>query len=152
MASQAPDYHPLPLPGVSAIPDGSILCDGVVCRYYYHGKIYDLPTPCPDASCATFSPGSPPNFVPPLVDQAYYPRGTVAMANSGAATNGSQFFFAFRECDIDGLYTPFGTVVSGMDIVDRVAAGGEDDRDRSQPGDGRPRITLTILSFTVQAS
>ncbi len=52
-----------------------------------------------------------------------YQRGTVAMANSGADTNGSQFFICLD--DLSSLppdYSVFGTVTSGMDVVDTIAA------------------------------
>lgn len=54
-----------------------------------------------------------------------YPRGTVAMANSGANTNGSQFFVvqAAEGYAFPPNYAVFGTVVEGMDIVDRIAQG-----------------------------
>jgi cyclophilin family peptidyl-prolyl cis-trans isomerase len=51
-----------------------------------------------------------------------YTRGTVAMANAGANTNGSQFFIVLS--DHTGLqpnYTIFGQVTSGMGAVDRIA-------------------------------
>src|ERR687886_1777732 len=51
-----------------------------------------------------------------------YTRGTVAMANAGPNTNGSQFFIVLS--DNTGLqpnYTIFGQVTSGMDAVDRIA-------------------------------
>lgn len=54
-----------------------------------------------------------------------YPRGTVAMANSGANTNGSQFFVVQAEggYSFPPNYAVFGTVVEGMDVVDRIAQG-----------------------------
>jgi peptidyl-prolyl cis-trans isomerase B (cyclophilin B) len=55
-----------------------------------------------------------------------YVRGTVAMANSGENTNGSQFFLIYGD-ETKGLppqYTPFGTVRKGLEILDKVAAGG----------------------------
>lgn len=50
-------------------------------------------------------------------------RGVVAMANSGPNTNGSQFFIvtAERASWLDGKYTVFGKVVSGMDVVDAIS-------------------------------
>ncbi len=53
-----------------------------------------------------------------------YPRGVVAMANSGPDTNGSQFFITHGDpAMLPGPdYTLFGEVIEGMDVVDRVAA------------------------------
>ncbi len=52
-----------------------------------------------------------------------YKRGTVAMANSGKDTNGSQFFICLLDlASMPPDYSIFGTVVSGMDAVDKIAA------------------------------
>jgi peptidyl-prolyl cis-trans isomerase B (cyclophilin B) len=79
----------------------------------------------------------------------YYPRGTVAMANAGPDTNGSQFFVVFRDTDLPPDYTPFGQVTRGMDIVDQVALGGDDGAYASQAGGGHPKVKVTIQSLTV---
>src|SRR5262249_20190376 len=79
-----------------------------------------------------------------------YPAGTVAMANAGAGTNGSQFFIAYK--DIDQLppnYTVLGKVTKGLDVVQKVADGGVDPTDPNNPGDGKPKTTTTIQSLTV---
>lgn len=52
-----------------------------------------------------------------------YSRGTVAMANRGPNTNGSQFFIMLDDVSLPKLYTIFGTVVQGMDIVDEIKIG-----------------------------
>jgi cyclophilin family peptidyl-prolyl cis-trans isomerase len=50
-----------------------------------------------------------------------YTRGTIAMANSGPNTNGSQFFIMHADYPLPKNYVIFGHVVSGMDAVDKIA-------------------------------
>jgi cyclophilin family peptidyl-prolyl cis-trans isomerase len=51
-----------------------------------------------------------------------YSRGTVAMANAGPNTNGSQFFVCLDDVGLPHAYTIFGKVTDGMDAVDSIAA------------------------------
>ena len=51
-----------------------------------------------------------------------YERGVVAMANSGPNTNGSQFFIMHQSGGLQHDYTIFGKVISGMEVVDAIAA------------------------------
>jgi cyclophilin family peptidyl-prolyl cis-trans isomerase len=51
-----------------------------------------------------------------------YGRGTVAMANAGPNTNGSQFFICLADVGLPHSYTIFGSVTSGMEAVDSIAA------------------------------
>ncbi len=53
--------------------------------------------------------------------KAGYARGTVAMANAGPNTNGSQFFIMHADYGLPHSYTIFGKVILGLDIVDAVA-------------------------------
>jgi cyclophilin family peptidyl-prolyl cis-trans isomerase len=58
--------------------------------------------------------------------------GTVGMANSGANTNGSQFFIVTEQdqTSLDGKYTAFGQVVEGMDTVKKIAESPTDSNDK----------------------
>ena len=69
---------------------------------------------------------------------ATYPAGTVAMANAGPNTNGSQFFFTWKDTTLSPAYTPFGTVIGGMDVLQKIAAAGDDQQ--NGPGDGYPNL------------
>jgi peptidyl-prolyl cis-trans isomerase B (cyclophilin B) len=69
---------------------------------------------------------------------ATYPAGTVAMANAGPNTNGSQFFFVWKNTTLPPLYTPFGTVIGGLNVLQKIAAAGDDSQ--NGPGDGYPNL------------
>jgi cyclophilin family peptidyl-prolyl cis-trans isomerase len=51
-----------------------------------------------------------------------YARGTLAMANAGPNTNGSQFFICLEDVGLPHAYTIFGKVTSGMEAVDSIAS------------------------------
>lgn len=51
-----------------------------------------------------------------------YKRGTVAMANAGPNTNGSQFFICLANAGLPHAYTIFGEVTAGMEGVDAIGA------------------------------
>ena len=68
---------------------------------------------------------------------ATYAKGIVAMANAGPNTNGSQFFFNWKNSSkIPPDYTPFGMVIGGMKVLQKIAAAGDDSQ--NGPGDGYP--------------
>ena len=52
-----------------------------------------------------------------------YEKGIVAMANAGPNTNGSQFFIMLADTPLPPLYTVFGKVTKGQDVVDALRAG-----------------------------
>jgi peptidyl-prolyl cis-trans isomerase B (cyclophilin B) len=79
---------------------------------------------------------------------ATYKAGTVAMANSGANTNGSQFFLVFKDTTLSPGYTPFGTITSGLDILQKVANAGTSCTFSS--GGGVPKEKVVINSVTIK--
>jgi len=85
----------------------------------------------------------PPND-PKLQEPVLYPRGTLAMANAGPNTNGSQFFMVYKDSQLPPQYTVFGTIQGdGLATLDKiakagVAGGGED---------GPPASDVTIKSL-----
>ena len=81
------------------------------------------------------------------LEGATYGRGTVAMANRGPGTNGSQFFLVYEDSQLAPDYTPLGRITAGLDLVQRVAAAGSDDG--NGPGDGRPKTEVVVEDVTV---
>lgn len=53
--------------------------------------------------------------------QGSYTRGTIAMANAGPNTNGSQFFIMHQDYPLPTNYVIFGKVVEGIEVVDKIA-------------------------------
>jgi len=76
---------------------------------------------------------------------AVYKRGTVAMANSGPGTNGSQFFLVYEDSPLPPNYTVWGEITSGIEILDRVSTAGV----QGGAADGRPVQSVGIISATV---
>jgi peptidyl-prolyl cis-trans isomerase B (cyclophilin B) len=77
-----------------------------------------------------------------------YPRGTVAMANSGSGTDGSQFFLVYGDSQLSPDYTVVGTIdEAGLAVLDTIAANGNDGANGA--GDGAPTQPVTITTMTV---
>jgi cyclophilin family peptidyl-prolyl cis-trans isomerase len=74
-----------------------------------------------------------------------YTRGTVAMANAGPNTNGSQFFICHDAVRLPHAYTIFGKVTDGMDVVDAVATLPTGSSDRPDDPPAIASITVTGL-------
>jgi peptidyl-prolyl cis-trans isomerase B (cyclophilin B) len=80
---------------------------------------------------------------------ATFPPGTIAMANTGSNdTNGSQFFLVYKTTVLPDGYTPFGTIVSGLNILQNVAKAGSDNANGA--GDGHPKEAVDISSVTIK--
>ena len=81
---------------------------------------------------------------PKLKQPVVYPRGTLAMANAGPNTNGSQFFLVYKDSQLPPDYTVFGKIQDdGLATLDKIAkagvSGGGDD--------GPPATEVTIKSM-----
>ena len=73
-------------------------------------------------------------------------RGVMAMANSGPATNRSQFYLTFKSCQhLDNKHTVFGRVVGGADVLRRIEL---EETDK----DDRPKREVKLISAAVFVS
>ncbi len=75
-------------------------------------------------------------------DGATYPAGTVAMANGGPNTNGSQFFLVYGDSQLPPDYTVFGQITAGLDVITGIADAGTDNGSE----DGAPITPVTLDS------
>jgi peptidyl-prolyl cis-trans isomerase B (cyclophilin B) len=76
-----------------------------------------------------------------------YPRGTVAMANTGQpGSNGSQFFLVYRDSQLPPQYTVFGTIdETGLATLDKIAEAGVAGGDE----DGKPAVDVRVKSIAL---
>ncbi|ORI22736.1 peptidylprolyl isomerase [Rhodococcus sp. 1168] len=101
------------------------------------GPGYEYPNEYP----TTVYPADDPAASTPVV----FPRGTLAMANAGPDTNGSQFFLVYEDSVLPPQYTVFGTIsAEGLATLDEVAAAGV----ATPGGDGAPNAAVTIQTVT----
>jgi peptidyl-prolyl cis-trans isomerase B (cyclophilin B) len=103
---------------------------------------------CSSATVGTGGPGY--TFDDENLKGATYPAGTVAMANSGPNTNGSQFFLVFAQTSLPASYTPFGTITSGLDILQNVAKAGTSCS--YSAGGGVPKEKVLIESVDIRGT
>jgi peptidyl-prolyl cis-trans isomerase B (cyclophilin B) len=102
---------------------------------------------CTSTTLGTGGPGY--EFDDENLAGATYNAGTVAMANTGTAnTNGSQFFLVFQSTSLSADYTPFGTITSGLDILQNVAKAGTSCTYSS--GGGVPKEKVVIDSVSIK--
>lgn len=85
-------------------------------------------------------------FADENLSRATYPAATVAMANAGPGTNGSQFFLVYKNTALPPNYTPFGTIAAGLNVIQQVAAAGAD----RKTGDGHPKEKVVIEDVTIK--
>ena len=89
-------------------------------------------------------------FADEITPDLKYPKGVLAMANSGPNTNGSQFFIVYKDTQLQPNYTVFGTVTKGLPVVEAIAKGGSDNANGA--GDGKPKQPVSITKMQVASS
>ncbi len=117
-------------------------------RYYegvpFHRVIPDFVVQGGDGENQDGTGGPGYQFEDELPQAGEYKTGSVAMANSGANTNGSQFYIVVSEAGaakLQPLYSLFGNVTEGMDVVKAIEADGT-------PA-GKPNVTHKINKVTI---
>lgn len=85
-------------------------------------------------------------FADELNDDRTYVRGTVAMANAGVNTNGSQFFIMHKDTPLPHAYSIFGEVIEGLDIVDAIATTPTGAHDRPTTEVAMTKVTVEDIS------
>ncbi|HWM05896.1 MAG TPA: peptidylprolyl isomerase [Actinophytocola sp.] len=95
-------------------------------------------------------PDELPTTLPPAADGLVtYPRGTVAMANAGPSTGGSQFFLVYGDSTLPPDYAVFGTVEeTGLTTLDTIAARGIAPGG-SCPEDGAPAERVDLVAAVI---
>ena len=84
-----------------------------------------------------------------------YPAGTIAMANSGPNTNGSQFFIIYANTTLGPNYSIWGKVTKGLDLIKKIAEVGaykinQTDNKPYYASDGYPIQSVEIKKITVK--
>lgn len=116
--------------------------DGTKCHRLTTEGIFVLQCGDPKGD-GTGGPGySIPDENLPAKDGVNYPAGTVAMANAGPGTGGSQFFIVYQDTTLPPNYTVWGKVTKGLPIVEAVAAAGVE----GGATDGAPHQPVVISS------
>jgi peptidyl-prolyl cis-trans isomerase B (cyclophilin B) len=118
--------------------------DGTICHRVVTEGIYVLQCGDPTGT-GTGDPGyTLPDENLPAAEEGNYPAGTVAMANAGPNTGGSQFFIVYRDTTLPPGYTIWGEVTEGLDVVKKIG------RENAKAGvtDGPPAEQVTIESAT----
>ena len=109
----------------------------------FHRVIPEFVVQGGDVELGTGSGGPGYEFADELPEAGQYEVGSVAMANSGPNTNGSQFFVVTgpNGASLPPNYSLFGKVTEGMDVVKKIEADGD--------ASGTPKVTHKIVKVTI---
>ncbi len=116
--------------------------DGTSCHRLTTEGIFVLQCGDPTGT-GTGGPGY--SFADELTGEESYPKGTLAMANAGDDTNGSQFFIVYADTPLPPDYTVFGTVSAAtnarvVEVADAGVQGGG--------SDGKPKTKVQLRTYT----
>lgn len=96
-----------------------------------------------DPTGTGYGDSSVPNIKDEFARDNHNVRGTIAMANAGPNTGSSQFFINLVNNNyLDAKHPVFGTVISGMDVVDKIAKAKTNSNDK-------PRENITIITASI---
>ena len=138
------DDAPATVASMTFLANGGFF-DGTACHRLTTAGIFVLQCGDP-AGNGTGGPGYQiPDENLPAEGEANYPAGTVAMANAGPGTGGSQFFLVYEDTTLPSGYTIWGQITDGLDIVRAIAEAGVADGG----GDGLPAQPIVIETATV---
>jgi len=142
-----PDLAPLTVNAIAALAQKNYF-DNTICHRLTTEGIFVLQCGDPTGT----GNGGPGFNIPdenlPQPTENNYPAGTVAMANAGPGTSGSQFFLVYQDTTLGPDYTIWGSITSGLDILQTIASAGVVDGG----ADGAPLTGVTIESTKVTIS
>jgi peptidyl-prolyl cis-trans isomerase B (cyclophilin B) len=142
-----PSLAPLTVNAIAALAQKNYF-DNTICHRLTTEGIFVLQCGDPTGT-GTGGPGfNIPDENLPQPTENNYPAGTVAMANAGPGTSGSQFFLVYQDTTLGPDYTIWGSVTSGLDILQTIASAGVVDGGT----DGAPLTGVTIESTKVTIS
>ena len=142
-----PALAPLTVNAIAALAQKNYF-DNTICHRLTTEGIFVLQCGDPTGT-GTGGPGfNIPDENLPQTTENNYPAGTVAMANAGPGTSGSQFFLVYQDTTLGPDYTIWGSITSGLDILQTIASAGVVDGG----ADGAPLTGVTIESTKVTIS